>query len=206
MPADVVHVIEDDDVVRDSLASLLQSAGFEVQTYGSGTAFLAELPKSNVGCVVTDLRMPTLSGIDLLRRLRDLDIDLPVIVITGYGDVPLAVEAMKTGAADFIEKPFDTEALVAVISTTLREKRDDALHHQGRAEIAERLATLSQREGQVLQGLTAGHSNKTIAYNLAISPRTVETYRANVMNKMKATSLSDLVRIAIIAGVVNSQP
>jgi two-component system, LuxR family, response regulator FixJ len=146
--------------------------------------------------------MPGMSGIDLLRRLRELKIDVPVIVITGHGDVPLAVEAMKIGAADFLEKPFDDDALLASVRSALARQDGDARRSSERADIKARLSSLSKRERDVLDGLVAGNANKQIAYDLGISPRTVEIYRANLMNKMQAGSLSELVRMALIAGAL----
>lgn len=198
-----VHVIDDDEAARESLEFLLRAAGNEVQTYDSALAFLKVLPAIKSGCIITDVRMPELSGIDLLRRLRDLDVRLPVIVITGHGDVSLAVEAMKIGAADFLEKPYDDEILVAMVKSALGIWEKDADRQAKRAEILERFSSLSEREREVLQGLVAGNANKTIAFDLGISPRTVEIYRANVMSKMQAGSLSDLVRMALVAGVVD---
>jgi two-component system response regulator FixJ len=148
--------------------------------------------------------MPGLSGIELMGRLKQLDVNVPVIVMTGHGDVPLAVEAMKSGAADFLEKPFDDEAMLAAVKAALnRHEHEDARDAEKKA-ITERLATLSNRERQVLEGLVAGHPNKTIGYDLGISARTIEIYRANVMSKMSASSLSDLVRMAIIADVTTT--
>ncbi len=196
----VVHVIDDDDAVRQSLAFLLRSAKLEAQTYETAMAFLKALPNIRSGCVVTDVRMPEMSGVELLHRLRELGIGMPVIVITGHGDVPLAVEAMKSGAADFLEKPFDDEVLLASVRSALRHRERDAKRDAEQAEFRERLATLSKREREVLEGLVAGKPNKTIAFDLGISPRTVEIYRANVMTKMKAVSLSELVRMTLIAG------
>jgi two-component system response regulator FixJ len=144
--------------------------------------------------------MPEVDGIELLRRLRAQGNNLPVIVITGHGEVPLAVEAMKIGAIDFFEKPFDDEALLAAVRTALNRQRDDEERHAEKAELAERFAMLSARERQVLTGLVKGQPNKTIAFDLGISPRTVEIYRANVMTKVKASSLSELVRMALMAG------
>jgi two-component system response regulator FixJ len=202
MPSDAVtHVIDDDEAVRQSIEFLLRSANIDVKVYESGPAFLAALPGISSGCIVTDVRMPEMSGIDLLRRLKELRVTLPVIVITGHGDVPLAVEAMKAGAADFIEKPFDDDAILNAIRTALAASASGGKRSAARAEIEERLASLSTRERQVLEGLVAGQPNKIIAHNLSISPRTVEIYRANVMTKMKAPSLSDLVRMALIAGL-----
>jgi two-component system, LuxR family, response regulator FixJ len=198
----VVHVIDDDEASRQSLAFLLQSAKIDVQTHASAAIFLDELPDLNADCIVTDVRMPGLSGIDLLRRLRELNIAAPVIVMTGHGDVPLAVEAMKIGAVDFFEKPFDDEALLASVRSALRQQEGEKKRDVARAEIDSRIAALSNRERDVLAGLVAGRANKQIAYDLGISPRTVEIYRANLMNKMQAGSLSELVRMALVAGMV----
>jgi two-component system response regulator FixJ len=145
-----------------------------------------------------------MSGIDLLRRLKELGIEVPVIVITGHGDVPLAVEAMKIGAADFLEKPYDDEVLLASVRSALRQRDGERKRHSERSAIDTRLAALSNRERDVLTGLVAGRANKQIAYDLGISPRTVEIYRANLMNKMRAGSLSELVRMALIAGMLES--
>jgi two-component system, LuxR family, response regulator FixJ len=165
-------------------------------------SFLAIAANVKSGCVITDVRMPDISGIDLLRRIRELKIGVPVIVITGHADVPLAVEAMKIGAADFLEKPFDDEVLLAAVRSALNRKETDSKRQAERAEIEHRLATLSNRERDVLAGLVAGHANKQIAFDHGISPRTVEIYRANLMTKMQAASLSDLVRMALVAGIL----
>jgi two-component system response regulator FixJ len=207
MQADaVVYVIDDDEAVRDSLRFLFKSAGLAARTYESATSFLNHLPQLKAGCIVTDVRMPGLSGLDLLRRLKELQSAVPVIVITGHGDVPLAVEAMKSGAADFLEKPFDDEALLAAVNVALRDQGASAKRDADRAGVIDRLATLTARERQVLEGLVAGLPNKTIAFDHDISPRTVEIYRANVMSKMQAASLSDLVRMALIAGMLDEAP
>jgi two-component system, LuxR family, response regulator FixJ len=200
----IVHVIDDDEAVRDSLVFLLGTAGYEVQTHDSAVAFLHRAPELKLECVITDVRMPEFSGIDLLRRLRELRIAVPVIVVTGHADVPLAVEAMKLGAVDFLEKPFDDEMMLARIRAALDAQHLKEKSQAGRAEIEQRLATLSNRERDVLQGLVKGLANKQIAYAHGISPRTVEIYRANLMTKMHAASVSDLVRMALIAGVVDS--
>jgi two-component system response regulator FixJ len=200
----VVHVVDDDEAARQSLAFLLRTAHLEVKTYDSAATFLSNPPAT--GCVITDVRMPEISGIDLLRRLRERQSVLPVIVITGHGDVPLAVEAMKLGAADFFEKPFDDDALLAAVRTALSSEDENSKRSIERGEIRGKLATLSQREHQVLEGLVGGHPNKTIAYDLGISPRTVEIYRANVMTKMNAASLSELVRMALVAGLLDPAP
>jgi two-component system response regulator FixJ len=205
MPPDsvAVHVIDDDEAVRQSLAFLLRANEIEVQTYESGTAFLGVAPQLKSGCVITDVRMPEMSGIELLRRLKELKLFLPVIVITGHGDVPLAVEAMKFGAADFLEKPFDDEVLLAAVRSALNRQDSDSKRQAERAAIDDRLAALSNREREVLEGLVAGRANKQIAFDLGISPRTVEIYRANLMTKMQAASLSELVRMALTAGLLN---
>jgi two-component system response regulator FixJ len=202
--SDVVHVIDDDEASRQSLAFLLESAQIGVRTYASATMFLDLVTGMSASCIVTDVRMPGMSGIDLLRRLKELGIEVPVIVITGHGDVPLAVEAMKIGAADFLEKPFDDEVLLASVRSALRQRDGEKKRHSERSEIDTRLAALSNRERDVLTGLVAGRANKQIAYDLGISPRTVEIYRANLMNKMHAGSLSELVRMALIAGILES--
>jgi two-component system response regulator FixJ len=200
----MVHVIDDDEASRQSLAFLLESAQIGVRTYASATMFLDLVTGMSASCIVTDVRMPGMSGIDLLRRLKELGIEVPVIVITGHGDVPLAVEAMKIGAADFLEKPFDDEVLLASVRSALRQRDGEKKRHSERSEIDTRLAALSNRERDVLTGLVAGRANKQIAYDLGISPRTVEIYRANLMNKMHAGSLSELVRMALIAGMLES--
>jgi two-component system response regulator FixJ len=195
----VVHIVDDDAAVRQSLAFMLSAAGLAVRVYESPTAFLDGLKDAQGGCLVTDVRMPDMTGLELLRRLRDKGCLIPAIVITGHGDVPLAVEAMKAGALDFIEKPFEEAAILKAVRSALEqgagEEGGDA------ASVTARIALLSERERQVLDGLIAGHPNKTIAIELGISPRTVEVYRANVMTKMQAKSLSELIRLAILAQV-----
>jgi two-component system, LuxR family, response regulator FixJ len=208
MPSDdaIVHVIDDDEAVRHSLAFLMRSANIEVKTYETAAAFLQIAPGLKSGCVITDVRMPEISGIDLLRRLKELKIGVPVIVITGHGDVPLAVEAMKIGAVEFLEKPFDDDVLLSTVRAALNREDTDRKRRAERTEIESRLAALSHREREVLEGLIAGRANKQIAFELGISPRTVEIYRANLMTKMQAASLSDLVRMALIGGVADLAP
>jgi len=198
--SDIVHVIDDDADVRQSLAFLLSTVGLAVRVHDSATAFLEFLPDAQDGCIVTDVRMPGVDGIELQRRLRAAGNTIPVIVITGHGDIALAVEAMKAGAVDFIEKPFDDEALIGAIRSALARRAGDRERDAQAAESRARLKTLSARERQVLEGLVAGKANKIIAHELEISARTVEIYRANVMTKMQADSLSALVRKALLAG------
>jgi two-component system response regulator FixJ len=197
-----VQVIDDDEAVRDSLVFLLTTADIKVQAYDTPEAFLDRVEGITSGCVVTDLRMPQMSGLELLQQLKEIRAELPVIVVTGHGDVPLAVEAMRAGAADFLEKPFDDETLLAAVRAALRRQGSDDGRELERRAFAQRIAALSGRERQVLEGLVAGRPNKVIASDLGISPRTVEIYRANLMTKMQAASLSDIVRMALIAGLV----
>ena len=199
MADELVHVIDDDPAVRDSLAFLLETANLSPRTYDSAVDFLEALPEVTSGCVVTDVRMPEMTGIELVRRLKAQGFRLPIVMITGHADVPLAVEAMKAGVADFIEKPFDDEVLLAAIHAALRDGEKDRQGAAEAAEICARMDILSGREREVLGGLVAGHANQVIACELGSSPRTVEIYRANVMTKMKAASLSELVRMAMLA-------
>lgn len=194
----LVHVIDDDEAVRDSLSFLLRAADFNVVTHQSATHFLQGLTRDVDGCVITDVRMPDMSGLDLLRELRDQACMVPVIVMTGHGDIQLAVEAMKAGAVDFLEKPFDEGRVLTAVRSALAARRVQDERVGRLHEIEERLESLTQRERQVLDGLVAGRPNKTIAHDLGISPRTVEVYRANVMTKMQAGSLSELVRMVLL--------
>jgi two-component system response regulator FixJ len=199
-----VYVIDDDPAMRDSLDFLLGSAGFDVRLFDSAQVFLSELPKLEIGCVVTDIRMPGIDGMELLRQLNPASSirKLPVIVMTGHGDVPLAVEAMKLGALDFLEKPFEDDRLIGMIETALSQNDGGSKSEAVTADMVARVASLTQRERQVMQGLVSGQSNKVIAKEYDISPRTVEVYRANVMTKMQAGNLSELVRFAIRAGII----
>ncbi len=203
-PEPMVYVIDDDDAVRHSLEFLLKTAGIAVSGFESAKAFLEILPRIKSGCIITDVRMPEITGIDLLRRVKESGVDIPVIVITGHGDVSLAVEAMKIGAVDFLEKPFEDDLLVASVRSALNKDASTARQKAEIADIHDRLAALSNRERQVLEGLVAGKANKIIAFDLGISPRTVEIYRANVMTKLEANSLSDLVRMAMTAGILTN--
>lgn len=202
-----IYVVDDDPAMRDSLEFLLGTAGFEVNSFETATAFLAALPRLEFGCVISDLRMPGMDGMELLRHLAARRKPLPILIMTGHGDVPLAVEAMKLGAADFLEKPFEDELLIRTIEASLRRHRStaDGSAADGSAadgDIASRIGSLSPRERQVLDGIVAGQSNKLVARDLDISPRTVEIYRANVMTKMKAGSVSELVRLVLRAGAL----
>jgi two-component system response regulator FixJ len=201
----IIYVIDDDESVRQSLEFLLKTAGMTVRGFESAKTFLDMLPQIRSGCIITDVRMPDVSGIDLLRRVKEIGIDIPVIVITGHGDVSMAVEAMKIGAVDFLEKPFDDETLLAAVRASLHRTADSAQRNAELANIRDKLAALSKRERQVLEGLVAGKANKAIAFDLGISPRTVEIYRANLMTKMAANSLSDLVRMAMTGGLISSK-
>ena len=203
MPSNgTVHVVDDDLAVRQSLSFLLATVGLPVRLHESAVAFLESVQEPIAGCIVTDVRMPEIDGIEFLRRLRSRGVSAPVIVMTGHADVPLAVEAMKQGAIDFIEKPFDDDLFLAAVRAALDRQEQNAQQNSQAAEIQARLESLSERERQVLDGLVAGKANKVIAYDLGISPRTVEIYRANVMGKMQAASLSELVRMALLSGLV----
>lgn len=194
----VVHVVDDDSDVRDSIAFLLDSADIQAATYDGAEAFL-EAADGARGCIVTDIRMPRIDGLQLVTLLKERGCVLPIIVITGHGDVPLAVEAMKAGVSDFIEKPFDDDVLLNAIKRALAAQSDGDAKAAERAEIVRRIASLSGRERQVLEGLVGGKSNKLIARELDISPRTIEIYRANLMTKMRAETLSDLIRMSLTA-------
>jgi two-component system response regulator FixJ len=199
----LVHVVDDDESVRESLAFLLEAAGYQVRAYASAVTFLQVASDRLPGCVLTDVQMPELNGLELQRRMRDRGIRLPVVVMTGHGDVPIAVEALKAGATDFLEKPFDDNQLLAAVSNAIalsRRVHDEAGTVAG---ITAKLATLTPREREVLVRLVAGQPNKTIAYDLGSSPRTVEVHRARVMEKMGARSLPELVRMAIAAEQAN---
>lgn len=193
----VVHIVDDEEAVRSSLAFLLGSAGFAVRTHETATAFLAIAGSITNGCLVTDLRMPDIDGVELLRRLGSDGHMLPTIVVTGHGDVQMAVEAMKNGALDFIEKPFSDDVLIASIGRAADKASTRIDAEAAQARTLERLASLSDRERQVLRGVVAGQANKAIAFDLGISPRTVEVYRAGLMGKMQAGSLAELVRMVM---------
>ncbi len=199
MPNDwVIHVVEDDQPMRDSLVELLEEAGYKARAYANGEELLARGTAAEPGCVVSDLRMPGIDGLTLVRRLRADGSGLPLILITGHGDVPMAVNAMKAGAVDFLEKPFEPDALLGAIAMALRIRSSGALAQDGEAA-RRRLGKLTMREHEVLEFLVAGRSNKEVAEKLAISPRTVEFHRANIMEKTGAAGLPELVRLWLAA-------
>lgn len=190
----VVHIVDDEEPVRKSLAFLLTMTGFTVEVHESATSYLAAAPHSGITCLVSDLRMPDMSGVDLLEKMNELGCMVPAVVITGHGDVPMAVAAMKAGAVDFIEKPFEDEVLIEAIKRAATQL-DETPAQEDVGSLRARLNELSERERQVLSGVVAGQPNKTIAHDLGISPRTVEVHRANIMAKMQARSLPGLVRM-----------
>jgi two-component system response regulator FixJ len=203
--ADTIYVIDDDDAVRGSIGFLLEGAGLTARIYATPGEILAEAEAQRgelgAGCLVTDIRMPEMNGLELVNRLRAVGVDLPVIVITGHGDLPLAIEAMRAGVVDFLEKPFDDEAFLAAVRRAIdghaQAHRRDAERKRYEAVVAD----LSPREREVLTGIVAGKLNKVIAHELGISPRTAEVYRAHLMAKTGARTLSDLVRIGLLGGV-----
>ncbi len=196
-PDIVVHIVDDEEAVRNALAFLLGTSGFAARIHVSATAFLEVAPGIRNGCLITDLRMPDLDGVELLRRLKESNAMLPAIVISGHGDVQMAVEAMKNGALDFIEKPFSDDVLIAAIERAVQQAETSTRDDATTKAITSRLASLSERETQVLKGVVDGLPNKVIAYELGLSPRTVEVYRAGLMGKMNAGSLSELVRMVL---------
>ncbi|TSD85483.1 response regulator transcription factor [Mycobacterium sp. KBS0706] len=193
--APVVHIVDDDEAVRLSLSFLLETAGFRVETHHSAVAFLDRSGIPTQGCIVTDVRMPEMDGLTLQQKLVERGIALPVIVMTGHGDIPIAVQALKAGAVDFLEKPFDDELLISAVRTALERNQRDRGRQSETAVLSSRLVALTPREQEVLAALVKGDPNKTIAYDLGISARTVEVHRARVMEKMQARNLSDLVRM-----------
>ena len=197
---DVVHVIDDDDGVRDALAFLLDVNGIAAAFHASANEFLNALPLE-VGCVLTDVRMPGMTGLELVRELKVRGVAVPVVVMTGHGDIPLAVEAMKAGVRDFIEKPFDDEHLINCLREALQAARSTDAPDAAQQQARDRLAELSARERDVLAGVVEGKMNKQIAFDLDISPRTVEIYRANLMTKTGARNIAELMRIALAAGL-----
>lgn len=199
----LVHIVDDDDSVRRSAAFMLKHAGYRVESYISGVAFLKDAKSAERGCVLLDVRMPEMDGLEVQHEMGKRGIDMPVVILTGHGDVAVAVKAMRAGAVNFIEKPYEKEALLSAIEEAYArlDRSYDKDMKAGEAQV--RLASLTGRERDVLNGLVAGYPNKTIAYDLGISPRTVEIYRANMMEKLRVRSLSEALRIAFIAeGVI----
>lgn len=196
-----IHLVDDEDAIRRSASFMLRTSGFAVMTYASGSEFLAVARTTDPGCVLLDIRMPGIDGLDVQQAMSDRGIALPVIMLTGHGDVSLAVRAMKGGAIDFIEKPFEKAALLAAIEKAFDRLENADRLDQGMAEATVHLAALTAREHDVLDGLVRGHPNKTIAYDLGISPRTVEVHRSNLMHKLEVASLSELLQIAFAAGL-----
>lgn len=196
-----VYIVDDDDAVRDSLRALLDARGYAGNGFASADAFLGVASALRPGVLVADIRMPGMDGIEMQEKLIERNLPFPLIVVTGHGDVPLAVRAMKAGAVDFIEKPFSPETILASIEGALGRLSLPSPKDPGAAESSSRVGQLSPREREVLERLLAGLPNKTIAYDLEISPRTVEVHRARIMDKMGARSLSELVRLSLAAGV-----
>ncbi len=199
-PTPTVFVVDDDQAMRSSLKWLIESIGMQVKTYGSADEFLSSYFPGRVGCLLLDVRMPGMSGLELQAHLVREDSRLPVIIITGHGDVSMAVKAMKSGAVDFIEKPFHDEELLTSIRNALEFDEKRRVLQSRRAEIAVRFAELTPREHEVMEMVTEGRANKEIATVLGVSAKTVEAHRARVMDKMDASSLAELVRMALITG------
>ncbi len=196
-----VFIVDDDEAIRDSLQVLLEAKGYTVATYPSAEAFLTVCRPGLAGCGVVDVRMPGMDGLALIERMRAQNVSLPVIIVTGHGDVPLAVRAMKAGATDFVEKPYATDTILEAIRRTLAVASGGQFNDIVPSEISGRAATLTTREREVLERLVVGSPNKIIAHQLSISRRTVEIHRANLMKKMQADSLSQLVRMALAVGI-----
>lgn len=200
-----IYLVDDDPSVRRSVGFMLRTSGRRVETFGNGTELLEHVDKLEPGCILMDIRMPGPDGIQVQEKIDELGIRLPIVVMTGHGDVDLAVRAMKGGAVDFIEKPFDKPVLLAAIDEASRRLDDKDLRSLMRDEARARLKPLTSREYEVLEGLVKGYPNKTIGYDLGISPRTVEIHRANLMAKLEVHNLSDLLRVAFAAGVAEEE-
>jgi two-component system response regulator FixJ len=195
----LVHLVDDDEAIRRSVSFALKTSGFQVRTYANGAEILKGAPDLETGCILLDIRMPGMDGLEVQEALRSKGVTLPIIIMTGHGDVSLAVRAMKAGAIDFIEKPFEKAVLLAAIEHAMARIRQSATSVRDASEAATRLQLLTAREREVLDGLAQGLPNKSIAYDLGISPRTVEIHRANLMAKLEVRSLSEALRIAFAA-------
>jgi len=195
----LVHLVDDDEAIRRSVGFMLKTSGFHVRTYESGVELMKSAPHLEPGCILLDIRMPGMDGLEVQKALRDKGVTLPVIIMTGHGDVSLAVQAMKVGAIDFIEKPFEKAVVLSAIEHGLERLSRTAASRDRADDAAVRLQALTPRERDVLDGLAKGLPNKTIAYDLDISPRTVEIHRANLMSKLKVRSLSEALRLAFAA-------
>lgn len=196
-----IHIVDDEEAIRKSAGFMLRTSGFEVETYADGVAFLDAVKGAAPGCILLDVRMPGMDGLEVQAELNTRGVPMPVIVLTGHGDISTAVVAMKGGAVDFIEKPFEKAVLLAAIERAFERLEQNVEAASGEQDAKARLAVLTQREVDVLRGLVRGHPNKTIAYDLGISPRTVEVHRANLMAKLGVRSLSEALRIAFGAGL-----
>jgi two-component system, LuxR family, response regulator FixJ len=197
----LVHVVDDDEGIRQSIGFMLRKAGYTVETYALGTTFLTAVSRETPGCVLLDIRMPDMDGLEVQARLSGRGISIPVVMLTGHGDVTLAVRAIKAGAVEFLEKPFERAALLEAIDAGLDKAGRDGREQLAAAEAVVRLAALTPRERDVLDGMVLGRPNKLIAFDLCIATRTVEVHRANLMEKLSARSLSDVLRIAFAAGL-----
>ncbi len=202
----IIYVVDDEDSIRRSTSFILKTSGYEVETYISGEALLKDVGRVEPGCILLDVRMPNIDGLEVQRILNERGIAMPVIILTGHGDISIAVQAMRSGAVDFIQKPFEKSALLASIEMAFARLENNTRHIQNATEAKLRLAALTCREREVLMGLVRGHPNKTIAFDLGISPRTVEVHRANLMHKLNVHSFSDALRVAFAAGIVDELP
>lgn len=202
----IIHLVDDDESIRRSTGFVLKTAGYHVISHVSGVTFLGEVAQAEPGCILLDVRMPQMDGLEVQRTLNDRGVMMPVIVFTGHGDISIAIQAMKAGAVDFIEKPFERATLLCAVETAFDRLDDSAKRAASAVEASMKIAALTSREREVLIGLAHGYPNKTIAYDLGISPRTVEVHRANLMQKLHVRSFSDALRIAFAAGFADDAP
>ena len=197
----LIHIVDDEDSIRRSVGFMLKTSGYQVETWTSGHAFLKDVRHAEHGCILLDVRMPEVDGLEVQRTLAERGVTMPIVIMTGHGDVSIAIRAMKAGAVDFLEKPFEKDALIAAIEEAFQRIADATNASTRAADAIVLLGGLTARERDVLEGLAKGLPNKTIAYDLGISPRTVEVHRANLMTKLDVRSLSDALRIAFAAGL-----